>query len=476
MPVRGPAGCPPGAGTRYIRGVAMTNTLSVVVSRTSAPRSHPALYIGLVADAPATPPARISLDGVDQVEIRRSEVRSVAVEPRDGASVVDIGLADARLSKHHARLVRRGTAWVLEDLGSKNGSWIKNVRIQSHALADGDVIIIGHTALVYRSRGGEAKTLLAAPAGAPLGLQTMSPVLEAQFRDLASAARSLVAVEITGETGTGKELVARAVHALSERPGSFIAVNCGALASTLVEGELFGHRRGAFTGAANERPGLIRSADQGTLFLDEIAELPAAAQASLLRVLQEKELTPVGADRPVRVDLRIVSATHQDLDEAVAAGRFRADLRARLLGVRVELPALRERPEDLGLLVAELLARGAAEQGAGAAIEFLSDVVAALYAYDWPLNIRELERTLAAATAVARDRIELSHLPPALRSAISDHVIIDEAALSATDRELRGRLTDAIARHRGNLAEVGRELGKDRTQIRRWMKRFGLSR
>ncbi len=454
----------------------MANTLSLVVSRMSAPRSHPALYIGLVADAPATPPARVSLAGVDRVEIQRSDVRSVTLEHLDGADVVDLGLADARLSKHHARLVRRDATWVFEDLGSKNGSWIKNIRIQSHPLADGDVVIVGHTALVYRSHGGEAQTVLAAPAGGQLGLQTMSPVLDAQFRDLASAARSPVAVEIRGETGTGKELVARAVHALSERPGPFIAVNCGALASSLLEGELFGHRRGAFTGAASERPGLIRSADHGTLFLDEIAELPATAQASLLRVLQEKELTPVGADRPVRVDLRVVSATHQDLDEAVAAGRFRADLRARLLGVRVELPPLRERPEDLSLLVAELLARGAAEQGSVAAIPFLSDVVAALYAYDWPLNVRELERTLAAVIAVARDRIELSHLPPALRSAISDHVIVDEAALSATDRELRGRLADAIARHRGNLAEVARELGKDRTQIRRWMRRFGLSR
>jgi len=160
----------------------------------------------------------------------------------------------------------------------------------------------------------------------------MSPTLDAQFSDLAVAARGTVAGEITGETGTGKELIARAVHALSERPGQFVAVNCGALASSLLEAELFGHRRGAYTGAAGERAGLVRSADGGTLFLDEIAELPAAAQASLLRVLQEKEVTPVGADRPVRVDLRVVTATHQDLDEAVAAGRFRADLRAACSG------------------------------------------------------------------------------------------------------------------------------------------------
>jgi DNA-binding NtrC family response regulator len=454
----------------------MPDTLSVVVSGAHAPRTHPALYVGLFGDAPDTPPARISLAGVDRVEIRRSDARGVVVDHIAGAAVVDLGLEDGRLSKHHARLTRQGTTWTLEDMGSKNGSWIKQVRIQRRQLGDGDVIIVGHTALVYRAHGGEARTVLAPPPQHEPGLRTMSPALEAQFANLARAAGTPVAVEITGETGTGKELIARAVHALSGRPGAFIAVNCGALAGSLLEGELFGHRRGAFTGAAHERAGLIRSADQGTLFLDEIAELPAPAQASLLRVLQEKELTPVGADRPVRVDLRIVSATHQDLDEAVAAGRFRADLRARLLGVRVELPPLRERPEDLALVVADLLARCAAARGPGPSPALLIDAVAALYAYDWPLNIRELERALAAATAVARERIELSHLPSAVRSMLAAPQIVDEATLPVADRELRAALADAIARHRGNLAEVARELGKDRTQIRRWMKRLGLSR
>src|SRR5690349_12283266 len=281
----------------------MTETLSVVVSGLRSRPHQPALYVGLFADAPATPPARISLAGVDRVEIRRSAARSITPTTIEGAAVVELGLPDARLSQHHARLSRRGTTWVFDDLGSKNGSWIKNIRIKSHPLGDGDVVIIGHTALVYRSTGGDATTSTAAPEAPAPGLRTMSPALDAHFHDLAVAARGTVAIEITGETGTGKELIAHAIHALSGRPGSFVAVNCGALASSLLEGELFGHRRGAYTGAAAERPGLIRSADRGTLFLDEIAELPAAAQASMLRVLQEKELTPLGADRPVRVDL-----------------------------------------------------------------------------------------------------------------------------------------------------------------------------
>ena len=454
----------------------MADTLSAIASGVRLPREQPALYLGLCADDLAMPPARCGLAGVDRVEIRRSDARRVTVHRTDGVATLELGLADARLSQHHARLTRSGTSWSFDDLGSKNGSWIKNTRIKTRQLADRDVIIVGHTALVFRARGGGAPTITGAPTAPAAGLQTMSPVLEAHFAELARAARRAITVEIHGETGAGKELIARAVHALSERPGAFVAVNCGAIASSLLEGELFGHRRGAFTGAAVERAGLIRSADHGTLFLDEIAELPLAAQAALLRVLQEKELTPVGSDRAVPVDLRVVTATHQDLDEAVAAGRFRADLRARLLGFRVELPPLRDRPEDLSLLVPELLARASAPDAAGAMTPLLADSLAALYAYDWPLNIRELERALATAAAVARDRIELSHLPPALRTMLGDDPEVDEATLSAQDRELRGRLAEAIARHRGVLADVARELGKDRTQIRRWMKRLGLRR
>jgi DNA-binding NtrC family response regulator len=456
--------------------IAMADTLSAIVSGLRPRRDQPALYVGLFADAPATPPARLGLAGIERIEIRRSEVRRVTVERSGDAEVIELGLADARLSQHHARLTRSGTTWIFEDLGSKNGSWIKNTRIKSRQLADRDVIIVGHTALVFRSTGGTAKGITAAPADPVAGLETLSPGLDAQFADLAVVARRTVAIEITGETGTGKELIARAVHQLSGRPGEFVAVNCGAIASTMLEGELFGHRRGAFTGAAGDRPGLVRSADHGTLFLDEIAELPLAAQASLLRVLQEKELTPLGSDRPIQVDLRVVTATHQNLDDAVAAGRFRADLRARLLGFRVELPPLRDRPEDLSLLVAELLRRAAAIDPPGSPAALVVDAVAALYAYDWPLNIRELERALATAAAVARDRIELSHLPAALRAALGEDQVIDETALSEPDRELRTRLADAISRHAGNLTEVARELAKDRTQIRRWMKRFGLRR
>jgi len=190
--------------------------------------------------------------------------------------------------------------------------------------------------------------------------------------------------------------------------------------------------------------------------------LPAPSQAALLRVLQEREVTPLGDDKPIAVDVRLVTATHRDLEAEVAAGDFREDLRARLMGLTLALPPLRARKEDLGMLVTALLPRD---------VTFSAEAVAELYARDWPRNIRELERALAAAAAVAGPQIEAAHLP--VRTTAQ---AIDPNALSNEDRALRDQLAAAIERHAGNLAAVARELGKDRTQIRRWMKRLGLER
>jgi DNA-binding NtrC family response regulator len=445
----------------------MGDTLSAIVSRPPRERGKPALFVGLAGDTPQSPPARVSLAGIDKVELGRGSVRRIARTRAGGADVVEIALPDSRMSSQHARLSRVGATWVVEDLGAKNGTWVGREQVARHELVDGDVILVGHTALVFRARGGELDDVDGAPPAPAPGLATLSAELAARYTELASAARAAVAIELAGESGTGKELAARAIHALSGRVGKLIACNCGALSGSLLEGELFGHKKGAYTGATDERAGLVRAADRGTLFLDEVAELPATSQTALLRVLQEGEVIPLGGDRPVQVDVRLVTATLKDLDREVAAGRFRADLRARLLGVRVALLPLRERSEDLGLLIASLLERLAP----GRAIAFSADAVAALYAYHWPLNVRELERALAGALAIASTRIELHHLPQTLRECA-----LADAHQSPQDGALREQLVAAIARHDGNLAAVARELGKDRTQIRRWMKRFGMSR
>jgi DNA-binding NtrC family response regulator len=449
----------------------VADTLSAILSRPTAPREHAALHVGLTADSPDHQLARYGLRHVDQVTIGRGTARTATRSDGDAGCTLAITLPDDRLSTHHARLTKLGGRWVLEDVGSKNGTWVGNATTQHHTLDDSDVIEVGQTMLVFRARGGDEADHVGPPPDAS-GLGTFSAVLAERFATLARGARSTVPVMIGGETGTGKELVARAVHALSGRPGPFVAVNCGALPATLVEAELFGHRRGAFSGADDERAGLVRSAHGGTLFLDEVGELPATAQTALLRVLQEGEVVPIGVDRPTAVDVRIVTATLRDLEGAVARGTFREDLLGRLLGIAISLPGLRERREDLAFLTTSLLARVAP----GRSLTLSADAVRALYAYAWPRNVRELERALAAACAVGHDRIELENLPAALQQAVPPRVGPSSPSLSEADRELRDTVAAALLRHRGNATAVARELGKDRTQIRRWIRRFGLAK
>jgi transcriptional regulator with GAF, ATPase, and Fis domain len=249
-----------------------------------------------------------------------------------------------------------------------------------------------------------------------------------------------------------------------------VAVNCGAIPANLVESELFGYRKGAFSGAVEDRPGLVRSADHGTLFLDEIGDLPPSSQAALLRVLQQHEVMPVGGSRPVQVDIRVMAATHRDLDEMVDNEEFRRDLFARLAGYRVELPRLVDRKADLGLLVGTLLATIAP----GATLE--SDAARLLFFHDWPLNIRELEQCLRTASVLAGNApIEIEHLPEAVRApreAPPNRPAPPQ--LSAEDQQRRAELLDHLRETRGNISAVARAMGKDRKQIQRWIKRFEI--
>jgi len=366
------------------------------------------------------------------------------------------------MSKIHAIVRRTGGYWMIEDKQSKNGTRVNGAPVQTAVLADGDVIEVGQTFLLYRHvaySGGPTVP------GLP-GLTTSVPALWRGLSNLSAVARSAVAVHLRGESGTGKELVAAAVHEASGRPGRFVAVNCGALPERLVESELFGYRKGAFSGADEDRPGLVRGSSGGTLFLDEVGDLPLPAQAALLRVLQEREVLPLGETRPVRVDLRLITATHRDLEAMVAAGGFRADLLARLSGFRITLPPLRERREDVGLLIATLLRR--LVPGRADRITFSRPAARALVAYGWPLNVRELERALEVAIVLARDGpVELEHLPEPLRAPPGP-----AAVPPSTDR--REQLTDLLRKHFGNVSAVARALGKTRAQVHRWIKRYSL--
>jgi transcriptional regulator with PAS, ATPase and Fis domain len=311
---------------------------------------------------------------------------------------------------------------------------------------------------------------LAAPLPA---LASFDDRLRRHADELAAVAQSTVPVVLGGETGTGKEVYARALHALSGRRGAFVAVHCGGLAAQLVEAELFGHRRGAFSGATEERPGYVRAADRGTLFLDEIGELPPPAQTALLRVLQERAVVPVGESHAVPVDFRLCVATHRDLEALVELGQFRADLHARLLGVAIELTPLRERRGDLGLLIARLL-----ERVGGAGLALTPGAALALLRHRWLLNVRELERTLAAAVARAgAGPIDVGHLPPGLAihgGPPGARPVATIAARSRRDDGLRASLVEALSRHDGNVTAVARDLGKHREQIHRWLRRLAI--
>jgi DNA-binding NtrC family response regulator len=299
-----------------------------------------------------------------------------------------------------------------------------------------------------------------------------SPAMTAALELARRAARSKATVLITGESGTGKELVARAIHWHSERVGQpFVAVNCKALAAGVLESELFGHVKGAFTGAQAARPGVFARADGGTLLLDEIGEVDDAFQAKLLRVLQEGELVPVGADRAVSVDVRVVAATHRDLAADVAAGRFREDLYYRLAVIPIRLPPLRERPEDIPQLAHHFLAKWS--QALGRPMRGWTDEVEAyLSRHTWPGNVRELEHAIERGCVLAAsDVIELAELALAPQAATQPRAQTLDAAL---DEAARRHIQATIASCGGKKGEAAERLGVDRTTLYRLMKRHGI--
>ena len=316
-----------------------------------------------------------------------------------------------------------------------------------------------------------------------------SPAMDKVLSLIASAAASPIPVLIEGETGSGKELVARAIHRASDRAGGpFVAVNCAAFTETLLESELFGHRRGAFTGAATDEPGLFRAASGGVILLDEVSEMPLPMQAKLLRVLEESEITPVGDTRPQKVDVRVLSATNRELGAAVKAKTFREDLYYRLAVFPIPLPALRDRREDIPLLAGRYLAANAKSSGKRIG-GFDADAIDALMRFDWPGNVRQLRNEIARAVALAADgqTIARAHLWAAL-SASSETIAIPDSpaqlstrtgdfagawqplAKASSDFEAR-YVAGALAHTGGKVAEAARLLGISRVALHKRIKK-----
>ena len=300
-----------------------------------------------------------------------------------------------------------------------------------------------------------------------------SPALHAVFRLVEKVAATNTNILIQGESGTGKELIARAIHHNSpraERP--FVAINCGAIPETLLESELFGHTKGAFTGAVTNKLGLFRSAEGGTVFLDEVGEISAAMQVRLLRALQEHEVVPLGSSAALAFDARIICATNRDLEKEVSEGRFREDLFYRLNVIEIYLPPLRERREDIPLLARSFITRTAHEQQRDEKpIE--PAALSALINYSWPGNVRELQNAIERAFTLSNDEIDLDSLPPRIREAASPATVRDPDGLRPTLEEIERRhIFDTLASVNQDKVRAANILGIDLSTLYRKLKRY----
>jgi DNA-binding NtrC family response regulator len=452
------------------------------------------LILATIGDDICSNRARLIPVPKQDILIGRGEKDSLTT--RQGS--LELRVLDNRMSATHARVFGVSGGVEVEDLNSTNGMRINGIKVSRGLVSPGDVLELGRSFFICSQTEPEDEVTIA--AGTALSFmgptQTYDPRVLSQVVRARRIAPSQVSVLLSGESGTGKEVLAREIHTNSNRKGRLIAVHCGAIPENLLESELFGYKKGAFTGAQTSSEGLVAAADGGTLFLDEIGEMSQSAQVRLLRVLQEREVLPIGETTPKKVDIRLIAATHRDLRALALAGKFRGDLYARLEGVTFHLPKLADRKGDLGGLIAHFLRKFAGENAVKCTPT--QTALRALFMYSWPFNIRELEKTIEAAVALSggAQPIEPKDLPSTVRENIP-FVVNKEAApispelkkeensdktgalpknarLSPEDEQLKQRLIDALKEHKGNISAVAREWGKARMQIQRWMKRFDL--
>ena len=366
-------------------------------------------------------------------------------------------LDDPNVSRRHVLIEAADGGVRVSDLGSRNGTHIDAERVSSERTFApfGSVVRLGKTILLATDHverfEGSADERFPLLVGGP-------SLADVRMR-IATVAQAAAPVLIEGETGTGKEVVARVIHDRSGREGQFVGINCAALAPELVESELFGHAKGAFSGAAGSRVGLFRAAERGTLLLDELGELPLTMQAKLLRVIETGEVRSVGEDQPTRVDVRLLAATNRNLGDMVDAGDFRGDLLHRIAAVRIRLPRLKDRREDIPLLAAHFLAEESMELTVGAAER--------LVRHSWPGNVRELRNAVAAAASVAkaadRDKVRADDIDDDLRPRSDD-----------PEDSLRARIVQALTATEGNVSRAAREIGMARSGMYEALKRLGI--
>ncbi len=408
-----------------------------------------------------------------------------------GRSVIcDVALTDEAVSGTHCEIIASEQGFLLRDLGSTNGTWMAGVRVREAWLEPGMPLRVGRTVIRFEHGSGSIEIDLSRReqfydlVGHGVRMREIFAVLE-------KVAASDLTVLVRGETGTGKELVARAIHRASKRAQRPLVVqDCSAIPANLIESILFGHERGSFTGAADRRRGCFEVADGGTLFLDEIGELDLTLQPKLLRVLETREVQRVGGTRMIPVDVRVIAATNRDLRQMVNDGTFREDLYYRLSVVQVDLPSLRERPEDIPTLVQKFLEEATKRGAQGESVHYTisDDAMTKLQQYPWPGNVRELKNTIERAVSLAdgtelgmHDLLPASQKTPPLflpggtaEQFVDSETPFKEAKQRVVDAFEAQYLKALLDRHGDNVSRSARAAGLTRYHLRELAKRYGL--
>ncbi len=405
----------------------------------------------------------------------------IVVGTHEGADLV---LTDPTVSRHHLEIALVPEGYRIRDLDSRNGTFMDGLRILDVIVEGGASVRIGETHLKTTPLSDTVELALS-PATRMGPLVGRSAKMRRIFAIVGKVAPTDTTVLLTGESGTGKEVTARAIHEHSRRAdGPFVVVDCAALPPTLIESELYGHERGAFTGADRARTGAFESAKGGTLFLDEIGELPLELQTRLLGVIERRQIQALGSNHPRAIDVRLVAATNRDLRREVNRGSFRADLYFRIAVVTLELPALRERPEDIPLYVEAFLAEHAA---AGHPLELGAHTIAELSGRPWPGNVRELRNALERAAALgevepdgepvarATERDADAPAPPGIALGDADPAVpFKTSKAMLIDRFERAYVEALMQRHGGNITQAARSAEIDRVYLLRLLDKFGM--
>jgi transcriptional regulator with PAS, ATPase and Fis domain len=469
-----------------IRPIVVVRSRAVTIApRRESPKTMPAVSLEAVTDVPtktvAGGPAILRVKAVtihvtkgpDAGRIVRVDQPSFVIGVGDAA---DFRLSDPGVSREHLRLTLTPQGVRLRDGGSKNGTYLGGARIHEITLTSDAAVVIGGTTIAIAIAAAEAIDLPLSVRESFAGAIGTTPIMRHLFATLEKAAASDLTILLEGESGVGKDLLARGVHERSaRREGPFVVADCGAIPENLIESELFGHERGAFTGAEGTRRGVFEEANGGTLFLDEIGELPVDMQPKLLRVLEQREVRPIGSSKPRAIDVRVIAATNRRLAEASRTNEFRSDLFYRLAVVKVTVPPLRERPEDI-LPIARSILRSLKHDPMA---DFSPDFASLLTAYGWPGNVRELRNVVERHAALGTEGGGLfEHAEAVTRSADDELAMLPyhEARKIVLDRFEESYVPRLIERAEGNVSRAAELAGIARPSLYRLLERLKLTK